>query len=60
MSEEVAARVFDPFFTTAPPDAQRLGLAVIQGIVADYRGTIEVKSAPGSGTTFTIELPLGK
>ena len=59
MSEEVAARVFDPFFTTKPTGrGNGLGLAVVRGIVADHGGSIRVTSAPGRGTTFTIELPL--
>jgi signal transduction histidine kinase len=34
-----------------------LGLAVVYGIVQRHEGTISVQSAPGAGTTFTIEIP---
>ena len=34
-----------------------MGLAVVQGIVRDHRGTIHLVSAPGEGTTFEVLLP---
>jgi signal transduction histidine kinase len=34
-----------------------LGLAIAQSVVSDHQGRIAVKSAPGQGTTFAIELP---
>jgi PAS domain S-box-containing protein len=56
MTEEVKARVFDPFFSTKFP-GRGLGLAVVQGIVRDHRGAINLVSAPGQGTTFEVLLP---
>src|SRR5260370_40704743 len=56
MTEEVQARVFDPFFTTKFA-GRGLGLAVVQGIVRDHGGAINLVSAPGQGTTFGILLP---
>lgn len=54
-----ADRIFDPFFTTkAFGKGTGLGLAISHGIVTRYGGTIEVKSAPTAGTTFTISLPV--
>jgi len=54
----VLARIFDPFFTTKPASVGTgLGLWICRGIVDHLSGTIEVESAPGSGTTFTIRLP---
>jgi CheY-like chemotaxis protein len=56
MTEEVRARVFDPFFSTKFP-GRGLGLAVVQGIVRDHGGAINLVSAPGQGTTFEVVLP---
>ncbi|CAG0993006.1 two-component system, NarL family, sensor histidine kinase EvgS [Phycisphaerales bacterium] len=59
MSPEVRARVFEPFFTTKPAGSGTgLGLSVAHGIVQEHGGWIEVESAPGEGSKFTIVLPL--
>jgi PAS domain S-box-containing protein len=56
---EVLDRIFDPFFTTKPPgEGTGIGLAVVARMVRDMGGSIGVESVPGSGTTFSIRLPL--
>jgi PAS domain S-box-containing protein len=57
MAEEVRARIFEPFFTTKGVHGTGLGLFVSYGIVERHGGNISAVSAPGSGTTFTIDLP---
>ena len=56
IAPEHRASVFDPFFTTKN-DGTGLGLAVSAKIVAEHRGSIHVDPRPGSGATFTVELP---
>ncbi len=51
-------RIFDPFFTTKGVKSTGLGMSVSYGIINRHRGTIEVDSVEGQGTTFTINLPI--
>jgi signal transduction histidine kinase len=62
MAPDVQARIFTKFYRA--PDAQRLeaqglglGLSLVRQLVAAHRGRVEVRSAPGQGSTFRVMLP---
>jgi two-component system NtrC family sensor kinase len=60
MSDDVRARIFQPFFTTKPTgEGTGLGLSLSYDIVTKgHGGTITVESQPGVDTGFTIRLPV--
>lgn len=56
--DEDKARIFDPFFTSKPPGkGTGLGLALVQRIVHDHGGRIDVRDAREGGAAFVVTLP---
>jgi signal transduction histidine kinase len=56
---KIREKVFDPFFTTKP-DGSGIGLSIVQRIIADHNGTIDIDSSPWAGAEFVIKLPIEK
>jgi signal transduction histidine kinase len=56
MTPEECERIFTPYYTSKQ-HGTGLGLAIVQSVVSDHGGRISVRSEPGHGTTFVIELP---
>ena len=58
---ELQQRIFDPFFTTKEVGTGTgLGLSITYSILKEYGGEISVKTRPGKGATFLIELPTAR
>lgn len=59
IGEEVLSKVFTPFFTTrGAGGGMGLGLALVDRIVREFSGYVEVESSPGVGACFSVWLPL--
>jgi two-component system, NtrC family, sensor kinase len=57
--EKIRNNLFDPFFTTKDLTKNTgLGLSIVYGVVKNHRGTIEIDSREGEGTTFTLTFPV--
>jgi signal transduction histidine kinase len=56
MPPDVAEHIFDPFFTTKA-QGSGLGLAIVRKIVDAHDGQIDLRTAPGQGTTIKVTLP---
>ena len=60
MSEEVRSNLFTSVFSTKKNKGTGLGLLITRKLIGEHKGTIEVKSQKGEGSTFTILLPSKK
>jgi len=56
LTREECERIFTPYYTSKQ-HGTGLGLAIVQSVVSDHRGRMSVRSEPGHGTEFVIELP---
>jgi two-component system cell cycle sensor histidine kinase/response regulator CckA len=58
MTDEVCRRITEPFFTTKTRErGTGLGMSVVHGIVTGHKGTLDIRSAIGQGTTVSVRLP---
>jgi signal transduction histidine kinase len=62
IAQEEIPRIFDKFYRVKHPETRKvvgsgLGLSIVKGIIEAHRGSIEVESEPGVGTTFRVLLP---
>ena len=58
LTPEECERIFTPYYTSKQ-HGTGLGLAIVQSVVSDHGGSVRVRSEPGRGTAFVIELPSG-
>ena len=61
IGEEILQNIFDPFFTTKNTDKKRgsgLGMSVVDAVVKDHQGIIDLTSKVGEGTSFYIYFPI--
>jgi signal transduction histidine kinase len=62
IAQDEIPRIFDKFYRVKHPETRKvvgsgLGLSIVKGIIEAHRGSVEVESEPGVGTTFRVLLP---
>jgi two-component system NtrC family sensor kinase len=58
IAPEALERIFEPFYTTRPAgQGTGLGLSICEGIIGAHGGAITVRSTPGAGAEFIVDLP---
>ncbi|MCK4515434.1 MAG: HAMP domain-containing histidine kinase, partial [Spirochaetaceae bacterium] len=58
MTQGTRERIFEPFYSSSEDGGTGLGMVIVKNVVEAHRGTLEVESEEGRGTTVTITLPL--
>jgi len=63
IAAEEIPKIFDKFYRVKHPQTRQvigtgLGLSIVRGIIEAHRGSVEVESEPGVGTTFRVLLPV--
>ena len=58
MTEETKRRCLDPFFSTKNERGTGLGLSMVYGTIKRHRGSIEIESEQGKGTTIRLNVPV--
>ena len=58
MDDEIRRQLFNPMFSSKGGKGTGLGLLVTGKLIEEHKGNIEVKTSPGAGSTFIIQLPL--
>lgn len=58
MSPDVLERVFEPFYSESEQGGTGLGMVIVKNVIEAHRGSLEIESNEGSGTTVRISLPL--
>jgi signal transduction histidine kinase len=59
IAPEIKERIFDPFFSTKPPEkGTGVGLALCRALARAHGGSLVVEDTPGGGATFVLRLPL--
>lgn len=56
IAPETLGRIFDPYYTTKT-DGSGLGMMIVQRVLRDHGGEIDIRSEPGRGTHLTLFLP---
>jgi signal transduction histidine kinase len=57
--EDIREKIFQPFFTTKPTgEGTGLGLSIVYDLIKSMDGSIEVRSIPGQGTEFFVQIPV--
>jgi signal transduction histidine kinase len=57
ISEKIKDKLFEPFVSSKRDGHSGLGLSIVHNIVTELHGTIQCRTAPGTGTAFVITLP---